>query len=61
MKIVFVDGGFDIYLHKAWYGVHFYWQSSPLFDIINSHTKMDTVHKYGFIFLGLWCYLRIDE
>jgi hypothetical protein len=53
--------GFDINVFHTWYGLHYYWQSSPLFDIINSHRKMNTLHKYGIIIFGLWLYIRIDQ
>ena len=60
-RIVFVNGGIDICIKNVWYGIHSYWQSNPLFDWIHNHTKCNSVHKYGIIFLGLWIYIRIDE
>ena len=58
-RIVFVNG-VDVYVFGKWYGVHWYWQSDPLFDIINSHRKCNTVHEYGIIVFGLWLYIKID-
>ena len=60
-KIAFVNGGIDIYINNVWYGIHSYWQSSPLFDLIYNHKKLNTVHEYGFIFFGVWIYIRIDK
>lgn len=52
--------GVDIRFHNAWYGIHWYWQSYPLFDIINNHRKCNTIHEYGFIIFGLLVYFKID-
>jgi len=54
------NNGIDIYINNTWYGIHYYWQRIPLFDIINSHRKCNTVHSYGIIVFGLWLYLKID-
>lgn len=59
-RIVLHDG-IDIAIRGAWYGFHWYWQSIPLFDIINTHTKCNSVHKYGIVLFGLWLYIRIDK
>jgi hypothetical protein len=59
-KIVICDG-LDVYMFNRWIGLHYYWQSIPLFGIINSHRKCNTLHQYGVVFFGLWLYLRIDE
>jgi hypothetical protein len=59
-RIIFLDG-IDIYINEVWYGIHFYWQSIPLFGIINSHRKCNTLHEYGFIFFGLWIFIKIDR
>jgi hypothetical protein len=64
MKItnsIYFNKGFDINILRTWYGLHYYWQCSPLFDIINSHRKMNTLHEYGIIIFGLWLYIRIDQ
>ncbi|KKK81127.1 hypothetical protein LCGC14_2816580 [marine sediment metagenome] len=53
--------GIDIYLFKTWYGFHFYWQSDPLFDVINHHRKNNTIREYGIIIFGLWLYTKIDN
>jgi len=53
--------GLDIYINGAWYGLHYYWQSNPLFDLIYAHRKNNTIHEYGFIFFGLWLYFKIDK
>ena len=58
-RIVFYQG-IDIYIKEKWYGIHFYWQEDPLFDIIHAHKKCNTVHEYGIIVFGLWVYIRID-
>lgn len=60
-RICFTFFGVDVYISNTWYGIHFYWQEYPLFDTICSHTKCNTVHKYGLIIFGLWIYFRIDE
>ena len=59
-KIVFVNG-VDVYIKNKWYGIHFYWQSIPLFGIINTHRKCKTVREVGIIFLGLWIYFKVDK
>lgn len=59
-KIAF-SNGIDIFIKEKWIGLHYYWQSIPLFNFINTHTKMNTVYKYGIILFGLWLYIRIDE
>jgi hypothetical protein len=59
MKISWYKG-IDIYIKGTWYGVHYFWQSIPLFGIINHHRKCNTIHEYGIIFLGLWLYFKID-
>ena len=59
-RIAFVDG-IDIHIFGRWIGLHYYWQSIPLFDIINSHRKSNTVHCYGIIIFGLWLYLKVDH
>lgn len=53
--------GIDINIKDTWYGVHYFWQVCPLFGIINSHRKCNTVHEWGIIIFGLWLYIRIDE
>ena len=53
--------GIDISVRRVWYGLHWYWQSIPLFDIIYYHTKCNSVHKYGIVIFGLWIYFKIDE
>ena len=59
--------GFDIHLPigknywGTWYGLHWYWQSYPLFEIIHSHRKCNSLHQYGIIVFGLWVYWSIDQ
>jgi len=53
--------GIDICIKGVWYGVHYYWQSNPLFGIIDHHRKYNTIHEYGIIIFGLWVYIKIDE
>lgn len=53
--------GVDVYVNNKWYGFHYYWQSNPLFDIINSHRKCNTLHEWGVVVMGLWIYWRVDE
>ena len=59
-KVAFTRYGIDLYVNGSWYGIHTYWQSIPLFDWIHNHKKCNSVHEYGFIFMGVWVYLRID-
>jgi hypothetical protein len=62
LKWLIIDKcGIDIWISGAWYGLHWYWQSIPLFDVICVHRKMNTVHEYGLIIFGLWVYIRIDQ
>lgn len=53
--------GFDVYFYNRWGGLHYYWQSNPLFDLIYHHRKCNTIHEYGIIVFGLWLYLKIDK
>lgn len=59
-RIAFVNG-IDIRFGETWYGLHYHWQSIPLFSFICGHRKCNTVHSYGVIIFGLWLYLRIDQ
>lgn len=44
LNIAFSAGGIDFkFKNSSWYGIHFYWQSIPFFDLIYSH------NRYGFI------------
>jgi len=52
--------GFDFNVKHVWYGLHWYWQEYPLFEIINRHRKSNSIHEYGFIVFGCWLYMKID-
>lgn len=56
LNIAFSAGGIDFkFKNSSWYGIHFYWQSIPFFDLIYSH------NRYGFIVFGLWIYIKIEK
>lgn len=57
----YLNNGIDININHVWYGLHYFWQSDPLFGIINSHRKCNTVHEYGIIVFGLWLTYKKDE
>jgi hypothetical protein len=56
-----LKSGFDINIKGVWYGFHWYWQSLPLFDIIDNHRKCNSIREYGVILFGLWLYIKIDD
>lgn len=53
--------GLDIHVNGTWYGLHYYWQSNPLFDYIKHHRKCNSICEYGIIIFGLWLYVKIDS
>jgi hypothetical protein len=53
--------GITILIKRSWFGIHWFWQCYPLFGVINCHRKCNTVHEYGFTFLGFNIYLYIDK
>lgn len=62
VSFAFDGSGIDVKINNSpWYGIHFYWQSMPIFGTINHHTKLNSIHKYGIIIFGLWIYIKIDE
>jgi hypothetical protein len=50
-----------VYIKNTWYGFRWFWQSYPLFGIINMHRKCNTTHYYGIIFFGFNLYWYIDK
>jgi hypothetical protein len=53
--------GIDFYIINTWYGLHYFWQLYPFFDLIYRHRKCNTIHEYGVILFGLNLYFKIDK
>ena len=60
-RLAIYRGGIDINISGGWYGLHYYWQRYPLFDVIYGQKKCGSIHEYGIIIFGLWLWAKVDK